>query len=637
MGQLSCCGITVNYEGAYPSGASRTVTVTSVSINTSKFKSTVPSVTGSGTIKLVVGSKTIATATVSGSGVLSYEILLSGASDFQDKVAQAKSSGTNVVTYSRGHTDSSSTARLEVYGAADSNTFPIAARLSYKVSYNANGGSGAPSAQTKWYGETLTLSSSKPTRTGYTFKGWGTSSSATSASYQPGGSYTANSGTPLYAIWQINTYTVSYANGGRGTAPSSQTKTYGTDLPLRAGLGVVSNYRFSKWKALDGTLYDGGGTYSKNATTTMTAQWIAPYTISYNGNGSTGGSTSAQTKVHDTAITLQSNGFTRTNYTFAGWNTKANGSGTTYSAGQSYTANAALTLYAQWTQVYASPTLTISKVYRADSGGTASDDGTYLALEASYSVYSGGGNAIDSWRAECNEVPSTTPVSGGTDLSGTVKFVIAANLSTESSYSVTLTLTDTNGGADGLSSGTVTKATTLGVAAYPLDVWRFDDDGSYGVAIGGLVTRKGLDVFSDAYFRGDVTLSNALPIASGGTGATTAAGARTALGLGSFATRSSLGLGVTAKDGSVKDSSARSSGANYEIDITLAAESGYMPLVVLAVTTNSGQAFLRGFDLDGLSTGSAPKVKTYWHANAAMSANTVTYTAQVMLIKTTLP
>ena len=72
----------------------------------------------------------------------------------------------------------------------------------YTIYYNANGGSGAPSSQTKTYGVNLTLSSTKPTREGYTFLGWATSSTATSASYQPGGSYTANDGATLYAVWK---------------------------------------------------------------------------------------------------------------------------------------------------------------------------------------------------------------------------------------------------------------------------------------------------------------------------------------------------------------------------------------------------------------------------------------------------
>ena len=74
----------------------------------------------------------------------------------------------------------------------------LAGALSY---LGANhGGSGAPASQTKTHGVTLTLSSTKPTRSGYTFKGWSTSSTATSASYSAGGSYTTNASATLYAV-----------------------------------------------------------------------------------------------------------------------------------------------------------------------------------------------------------------------------------------------------------------------------------------------------------------------------------------------------------------------------------------------------------------------------------------------------
>ena len=73
----------------------------------------------------------------------------------------------------------------------------------YTISYNANGGSGAPSSQTKTYNVALTLSSTTPTRDGYNFLGWSTSSTATSASYQPGGSYTGNGDATLYAVWEL--------------------------------------------------------------------------------------------------------------------------------------------------------------------------------------------------------------------------------------------------------------------------------------------------------------------------------------------------------------------------------------------------------------------------------------------------
>lgn len=72
----------------------------------------------------------------------------------------------------------------------------------YTVSYNANGGSGAPSSQTKQYDKTLTLSSVKPTRAGYAFKGWATSPGAASAQYQSGNSYSSNKDLTLYAVWE---------------------------------------------------------------------------------------------------------------------------------------------------------------------------------------------------------------------------------------------------------------------------------------------------------------------------------------------------------------------------------------------------------------------------------------------------
>lgn len=89
-------------------------------------------------------------------------------------------------------------------GAMASGTVTVAAKTSYAVTYDANGGSGAPAAQTKWYGETLTLSSTKPTRANYTFLGWSTSSTATTATYAAGASYTGNAALKLYAVWKLS-------------------------------------------------------------------------------------------------------------------------------------------------------------------------------------------------------------------------------------------------------------------------------------------------------------------------------------------------------------------------------------------------------------------------------------------------
>ena len=73
---------------------------------------------------------------------------------------------------------------------------------SYTVTYNANGGSGAPASQTAISGINLTLSSTVPTKSGYTFLGWSTSSTATTATYAKGATYTANKTVTLYAVWK---------------------------------------------------------------------------------------------------------------------------------------------------------------------------------------------------------------------------------------------------------------------------------------------------------------------------------------------------------------------------------------------------------------------------------------------------
>lgn len=88
------------------------------------------------------------------------------------------------------------------------------------VYYNANGGSGAPSTQSHWAGYSVTLRSEEPTRSGYTFLGWATSASATSATYLPGTSCPLYSTTTLYAVWKIASSDVSAGNGTLGSALS---------------------------------------------------------------------------------------------------------------------------------------------------------------------------------------------------------------------------------------------------------------------------------------------------------------------------------------------------------------------------------------------------------------------------------
>lgn len=155
----------------------------------------------------------------------------------------------------------------------------VPALTSYKVTYNANGGTGAPSAQTKWSRQTLKLSTTKPTKTGYTFQGWATSASG-AVKYASGADYTANAAVTLYAVWKAITYTVTYnANGGSG-APSSQTKTYGQALTLSTTKPTRSKYNFLGWATTSSATsasYKAGGSYTNNADVTLYAVWEVAY------------------------------------------------------------------------------------------------------------------------------------------------------------------------------------------------------------------------------------------------------------------------------------------------------------------------------------------------------------------------
>ena len=154
----------------------------------------------------------------------------------------------------------------------------------YTITYNANGGNGAPSNQIKKHGENITLSSVKPAKTGYTFTGWNTSSNGSGTSYSSGGTYSNNSNVTLYAQWKANTYTITYnANGGSG-APSNQTKKHGENITLSSVKPTKTGYTFTGWNTSSngsGTSYSSGGTYSNNSNVTLYAQWqsVSSYTV----------------------------------------------------------------------------------------------------------------------------------------------------------------------------------------------------------------------------------------------------------------------------------------------------------------------------------------------------------------------
>lgn len=168
----------------------------------------------------------------------------------------------------------------------------------YPVNYDANGGSGAPSAQSKRYGESLTLSSAIPERNGYTFAGWSTSRDSALVEYTAGSSYTNNSAITLYAVWNPIKYEISYnMNGGFANVPT-QTKACGTNISLSSVIpekaynvyfyvyenelentSKVLKCEFLGWST-SGTAataeYQPGDTFTTDANVTLYAVWSDP-------------------------------------------------------------------------------------------------------------------------------------------------------------------------------------------------------------------------------------------------------------------------------------------------------------------------------------------------------------------------
>ena len=229
-----------------------------------------------------------------------------------------------------------------------------ALKTTYTVSYNANGGAGAPANQTKTNGTALTLSSSIPTKTGYTFAGWATSASATTAAYAAGSIYTNDANVTFYAVWKRLTYSVQYDLCGGSGNISEQIKEDGVDIQIATIVPQQEGFTFEGWNtALDGSgeFYQPGSSFSKNTHTTLYAQWsIMTYSISYDANG---GKTAPQnqTKEHGVDIAISTECPTKEGYCFIGWSTDKNATEVAYLPGNVFSANQDSTLYAVWSEI----------------------------------------------------------------------------------------------------------------------------------------------------------------------------------------------------------------------------------------------------------------------------------------------
>lgn len=247
--------------------------------------------------------------------------------------------------------------------------------------YDVGSGTGAPSTQSMLVASgttsaSFTISSTEPTRSGYTFLGWAKNSGATTAAYQPRGSITVTSAsTTLYAVWTeivtVNTFILEFnigtgAIGGPGNinvsdTSATKTTTIPTDRPVRQG------YNFMGWGESDGAStvrYNPGDSITLSpGTKTLFAVWTqtsyvlildtdggTPSSYTLTGNGSSGGYT----------FTIPSDYIpTKSGYIFDGWATTRGGS-TSVSPGGTYFVESSAYLYAVWTKVVTEITYTLN-------------------------------------------------------------------------------------------------------------------------------------------------------------------------------------------------------------------------------------------------------------------------------------
>jgi uncharacterized repeat protein (TIGR02543 family) len=231
----------------------------------------------------------------------------------------------SLVDYAEGQTSVTLSADIILHAKWTANT--------NVVTYDAQGGTSVTSGLVTT-GSTLTLPIA-PSRAGYAFRGWfiaATGGTALVSGYTP----TNTAAFTLYAQWNANTNTVTYNPQG-GAAVTSGSVATGSTLTLPSAPSHPG-YTFNGWfeAATGGTALASGYTPTLTAAFTLYAQWTAvTYTISYDANSATSGSVPASQSYTNggTALTLNDNSATpllRTGYTFAGWNTAANGTGTNY-------------------------------------------------------------------------------------------------------------------------------------------------------------------------------------------------------------------------------------------------------------------------------------------------------------------
>lgn len=235
------------------------------------------------------------------------------------------------------------------------------------LTYHGNGATGGNTAsQSGKTGDELTTNANGFTRDGYTFVEWNTKADGTGGHYGKGTNGVAKwtmlpAGNDLYAIWQANPANIRYRDdwGATGSTPDT-TGVTGQDVTIARNGFTRPGYTFTGWardRRTDPSLQPGGRYTLTPGTTTLWAQWKAdPAHLIYNSNSGSTSQTRRTDGVVDQTLTVIANPFTRSGYTFTGWNTQADGRGKAYAAGNGFRLVAdaksnpvnTSVLYAQW-------------------------------------------------------------------------------------------------------------------------------------------------------------------------------------------------------------------------------------------------------------------------------------------------
>jgi hypothetical protein len=233
------------------------------------------------------------------------------------------------------------------------------------VAFNDNEGIGTVAPIEGPSGSTITLpNGANLTRTDFAFNGWNVNIDGSGAEFAPGASVVLGSTGTYYAQWtETSPLEVQFVDNGGTGSDDSLSGDEGTTVTLPGSTGLTeAGYTLTSWNTAangSGASYALSQSLSLTQPLTLYAQWTASatsITISFAGNGGSG-SLSKLSGVSGASVTLPgASSIVRPGFALTSWNSASNGSGTSYSLGQSLTLTSTLTLYAQWKSV---PTSTL--------------------------------------------------------------------------------------------------------------------------------------------------------------------------------------------------------------------------------------------------------------------------------------